>query len=72
VSAFTCFNVMPGLVPGIHAFGTTTHPHPEEARNAVSKDEASPAITGRSFETLLAAAPQDEGGVELFRKERVR
>jgi hypothetical protein len=29
---------------------------------SVSKDESSPVLSGLSFETPLAAAPQDEGG----------
>ncbi|WP_268995430.1 hypothetical protein [Microvirga roseola] len=35
-----------------------TQPHPEE--RSVSKDEASPARSGSSFEAQPAAAPQDE------------
>lgn len=34
-------------------------PHPDEARKAVSKDAS--ALTGPSFETRTASAPQDEG-----------
>ena len=81
MSAFTCSVVMPGLVQDpkgraggveLYAFGTTTKPHPEEVRSTVSKDEASPAISGRSFETPLAAAPQDEVSDKLCWKEGLR
>ncbi|MEJ8572198.1 excinuclease ABC subunit UvrC [Microbaculum marinum] len=39
--------------------GTTKDPHPEEARSAVSKDEA--RAVPPSFETQATPAPQDEG-----------
>jgi shikimate dehydrogenase len=40
-------------------YTSTTQPHPEE--RSVPKDEASPEITGPSFERPAARAPQDEG-----------
>jgi hypothetical protein len=44
---------------GIEIAPHSLSPHPEEVEATVSKED--PVLSGRSFETQLSAAPQDEG-----------